>query len=83
MKRVSLLIIKSLILTDVLGCESHSRQADLVPVSASLKYYRYDKFPSKSLSVTTDFRSGHYDTSVHFVSIENLCKVVERMCKIE
>ena len=47
MKRVSLLIIKSLILIDVLGCESHSCQADLVPVSASPKYYRYDEFPSK------------------------------------
>ena len=76
MKGVSLLIIKSLILTDVLGCDSHSRQADLVPVSASLKYYRYDKFPLKSLSVITNLCSGHCDTSVYFVSIENLCKVV-------
>ena len=76
MKRVSLLIIKSLILTDVLGCESHSRQGDSVPVSASLKYARYDKFPLKSLSVTTDLGSGHCDTSVYFVSIENLGKVV-------
>ena len=80
MKRVSLLIIKSLILIDVLGCESHSCHADLVPVSASPKYYRYDKFPSKSLSVTTDFRSGHYDTSVHFVSIENLCRTLSNVC---
>ena len=45
-----------------------------ITLIAWLKYARYDKFPSKSLSATTDLRSGHYDTSVYFMSIENLCK---------